>query len=336
MERELESVVGRPAVVNQKPSIFGSENHHGLFVPSARQNGVYGHLRTHRQVQPLKPSAHLPAGFVHAVHGSLPRGFHQLVIGRLSPTRHPRQCPVQPSATDLQPVSIGQDLSRVPQRQPHLLVQDRRQSQRLRSQLRIADSHRIRCLQAMASLHTPLTLAAAAHRDIESAYYGSPYNLFLILCLAAFLLDATAAMRTALWQWDGYPFIHSRRDGAARLSAIAPARLASWTLRVAFWRTARMRCRLALAGAQRRFQFLAQALHFLLEPFNLTSLLLNALLGPVQLFPRGEFEDLRLPLLLASAGCAHSPYRSRIRGFCPAKSFSALNSEASQAGKQIL
>ena len=33
---------------------------------------------------------------------------------------------------------------------------------------------------------TPLTLAVAAHRDIEPAHYGSPYNLFLILCLGSF------------------------------------------------------------------------------------------------------------------------------------------------------
>src|ERR1700686_3791120 len=47
MERELESVVGRPAVVNQKPSIFGSENHPSRFVPWACPNGVYVPLRPH-------------------------------------------------------------------------------------------------------------------------------------------------------------------------------------------------------------------------------------------------------------------------------------------------
>ena len=116
MEREPESVVGHPAVVNQKSIILGAQNHDRLLVSAARQNGVYGHLRAHRHVQPLEPSAHLPAGFVHAVHRSLPRDFQQSVIGGLRAARHPRQCPIQPSTTNLQPESIEQDLSRMPQR----------------------------------------------------------------------------------------------------------------------------------------------------------------------------------------------------------------------------
>jgi len=50
---------------------------------------------------------------------------------------------------------IGQDLSRVPQRQPHLLVANRRQSQRLRPQLHAAHSHRIGGLQSVTSLDPP-------------------------------------------------------------------------------------------------------------------------------------------------------------------------------------
>ena len=67
----------------------------------------------------------------------------------------------------------------------------------------------------MASLHPPLTLVAPAHSDIETSHYGSPDNLFLILCFAAFRFHAAAAMRAALWQWNRDSFIHARRDGAA-------------------------------------------------------------------------------------------------------------------------
>src|SRR5215472_2395419 len=59
MEREGESIIGRPAVVDQKAVIFGPQNQHGLFVSSAGQNGIYGHLSAHRHVQPLEPPAHL-------------------------------------------------------------------------------------------------------------------------------------------------------------------------------------------------------------------------------------------------------------------------------------
>jgi len=76
------------------------------------------------------------------------------------------------------------------QRQSHLFVDNGCQGQRLRPYLHIAHSHRIRGLQRMASLHSPLALEAAAHSDIETAHYGSPDNLFLILCFAAFPLHA--------------------------------------------------------------------------------------------------------------------------------------------------
>src|SRR5436190_17775275 len=106
----------------------------------------------------------------------------------------------------------------------------------------------------MASLHPPPAAAAAAHIDIETAHDGPPDNLFLILCFAAFPLHAAAAMRTALGQGNLDPFIHPPWDRAARLSAIASARLAARAIRVAFGCAPRMRRGLALAGAQRGFQ----------------------------------------------------------------------------------
>ena len=117
----------------------------------------------------------------------------------------------------------------------------------------------------MASLHPPLAIAAATHSDIETAHDGPPDNLFLILGFAAFRLHAAAAMRAALRQGNRDSFIHARRDGTARLPAIAAARFAAWALRVGFWVAARMRCGLTLAGTQRRFQFPAQPLRFLFQ-----------------------------------------------------------------------
>src|SRR5579885_2517960 len=112
MESELEAVIRCPAVMSQKPIVFGPQNRYRLLVPSSRQNGVYGRLRAHRHVQPVQPPAHLPAGFIHAVDRSLPCGFHQPVIGRLCPARHPRQRPVQPSAADLLSYGFGLEASR--------------------------------------------------------------------------------------------------------------------------------------------------------------------------------------------------------------------------------
>src|SRR5262245_60796242 len=68
----------------------------------------------------------------------------------------------------------------------------------------------------MASLYPPPALAAAAHRNIETAHHGPPDDLFMILCFAACQLHAASAMRTALRQWDRDPFIHAFRDSAAR------------------------------------------------------------------------------------------------------------------------
>src|SRR5256885_2690989 len=50
MERELKSIIGRPAVVNQKSIILGTQNRYRLLISSYRQNSVYGHLRAHRDV----------------------------------------------------------------------------------------------------------------------------------------------------------------------------------------------------------------------------------------------------------------------------------------------
>src|ERR1700686_556502 len=110
----------------------------------------------------------------------------------------------------------------------------------------------------MASLHSPPALAAVAHSDIETAYYGPPDNIFLILRFAAFRLHAAPAMRATLWQWNRDLFIHARWDGTARLPAVAAARFASRPPRVGFGVAPRMWRRLALAGTQRCFQFPAQ------------------------------------------------------------------------------
>src|SRR5262245_58988542 len=134
----------------------------------------------------------------------------------------------------------------MPQRQSHLFVENSCQGQRLWAQLHTADSHRIRGLQRMASLHSPLALAATAHRDIETAHDGPADNFFLILGFAAFPLHAAATMRAALRQWNGDPFIHARRDGAARLPAVAATGFAAWLLRVVFWVAPRVRGSLTL------------------------------------------------------------------------------------------
>jgi hypothetical protein len=178
----------------------------------------------------------------------------------------------------------------------------------------------------MASLHLPPALAAAAHSDIETAYYGSPDNLFLILCCAAFRLHAATAMRAALRQWNRDPFIHPRRNGAARLSAIAPARLAPWPLRVDFRIAARMWRRLTLAGTQRCFQFPAQPFGFLLEalgfplkPIILPPELLVLLLRPFQLSPGDKVDGFSWFVTRRPPNWSHPPYGSRKGGFCPAK-----------------
>ena len=99
------------------------------------------------------------------------------VDSRSCSSRHPRQRPVQPAAADLQPKAIGQDLPRVSQRQPHLLVQDGRQGQRLRPQPHVADSHRIRSLQPMASLHPPAGNCGSGPQRYRNGALRSAGNL---------------------------------------------------------------------------------------------------------------------------------------------------------------
>ena len=71
----------------------------------------------------------------------------------------------------------------------------------------------------MASLYAALAIAATTHGD--RTHHGPSHNLFLILRFAAFRLHAAAAMRTVIRQGNLDAFIHTRRDGAACLSATA-------------------------------------------------------------------------------------------------------------------
>ena len=86
----------------------------------------------------------------------------------------------------------------------------------------------------MASLHLSPAIVAATHRNIETAHYGPPHDLFLILGLAAFRFYAATAMRAALGQGNRDSFIHPRRNGTARPSAIAAPRLTPWPLWIPF------------------------------------------------------------------------------------------------------
>ncbi len=90
----------------------------------------------------------------------------------------------------------------MPQRQTHLLVENRRQRQRLGPQLdrAHAHAHRIGSLQPMPPLHPAATTAAAAHGDVKAAHHSPPYNLFLILRFAGLKLDPVSAMGTLLRQ----------------------------------------------------------------------------------------------------------------------------------------
>jgi len=168
----------------------------------------------------------------------------------------------------------------------------------------------------MAPLHAPVAIAAVAYGDIETAHDGTPDDLFLILCLAAFQLHPAATMRAAFRQWNGDPFIYALRDGAARLPAVVATRFAAWALRIGFRFAPRMRRGLALTGAQSGFQFstqplrlLFQALVLFLEPFTLLAQFLVLLLCPIQLPLRDELDALRWLVRRGLADWSHPTLR---------------------------
>src|SRR6266849_9400546 len=153
----------------------------------------------------------------------------------------------------------------------------------------------------MASLHSPLAVAAVAHGDIETAHHGPADNLFLILGFAAFPLHAATAMRAVLRQRNRDLFIHPRWGGAACLPTVVAARFPARPLGIGFWVTPRMRRRLTLAGAQRGFQFPPEAFGFLLQPLRFTLepvvLFVQALifpLGPIQIALGDKVDGFRL------------------------------------------
>jgi hypothetical protein len=121
----------------------------------------------------------------------------------------------------------------------------------------------------MAPLDAPVANAAVTYSDIETAHDGTPDDLFLILCFVAFRLHPAAKMRAALRRWNGYPFVHTPRNGAAPPLAIAATGFAAWALRIGYWCAARMRGGLTSAGAQRGFQFPPQPLRLLFQALDL-------------------------------------------------------------------
>ena len=82
----------------------------------------------------------------------------------------------------------------------------------------------------MAPLNAPVAMAAVAYGDIETAHDGTPDDLFLILCFAAFRLHAASTLRAAFRQWNGDPFIYALRDRPACLPAVVPTGLAARAL----------------------------------------------------------------------------------------------------------
>src|SRR5439155_16302459 len=128
-------------------------------------------------------------------------------------------------------------------------------------------------------------------------------------CFAFLRFHAAAAMRAALWQWNHDSFIHSRRDGTARLPPIAAARFAAWPLWVGFWCAARMRRGLTLAGTQRCFQFPAQTFGFLFQSLDLFAQPLVFLLRSIQLSFRNKLDALRLLVCGGPANWSHPTLR---------------------------
>ena len=104
-------------------------------------------------------------------------------------------------------------------------------------------------------------------------------------------------MRALLRQWNGDPFVHAPRDGAARAPAVSVTGFAAWTPRIVLWCAARMWGGLTSAGSQRGFQFPAQPLRLLfqpldlfLEPFTLLPQPLVLLLRTIQLPLRNKLD----------------------------------------------
>ena len=142
-------------------------------------------------------------------------------------------------------------------------------------------------------------------------------------------------MRAVRWQCNRDPFIDARRDGAACLSAVAAARFAARPLWGSFWCAARMRSGLPLAGAQRCFQFPAQAFGFLFQALDLFAQPLVFLLRSIELLFRNKFNALRWLVCGEPTNGFHPTLRYAKPHLLSSKIFERPISEPHQAGKQI-
>jgi len=173
-------------------------------------------------------------------------------------TRDAQAEPIPQQRGDL---AVGQDAP---------FIEQHRERDRLRTQLRGGRPERVRCLQGMPPLHAPATLRALADVDVKRPDERALHReLFLILRGDPGLAHGAVTIRTLRRQRGVIGLVKTRWRRSMGVTPVGGPRPAAGPPRLGYARPARERRRLTGAGTPGRLELLFQFLVFAPQPLPL-------------------------------------------------------------------
>lgn len=281
-----------PAVALQDAGEVGAEHGGRLRKAAPVLNRVDGRVWRHEGPQPLQVAADLPACFIGGHDGTAADPGAQRVVGRLRLPRRAVDGVHEAAAGHGQPETIPKQVGDLPEGEAELFVQDDREGHGVRAELHSRGAQRVRGLERMATLYTPMALRAFTDLDVKLAHDRALHReVFLILRDDATQAHPPVAVRTVRRQWRVMRDVDPGRRRPMGAATVGTARLAAWPVRIGFRQAPRERRGLSVGAAARGFELFLQplvlapqtiafdfrALQILAEPLDLPRLIVDDL-----------------------------------------------------------
>jgi hypothetical protein len=266
IDRAREAAIRRPAVADQDAGEVGAQNGGGFLKAAAALNRIDGRVRRHERPQPVQVTADPPSRLVGRDDRTAPDRLTQSGVGRRRLARRPMQRMDQAAGRDVQAEALAEERRDLPQGQAELRMQDRREGDGLRAELRGGGAERIRRLQRMAALDAAMTCRTVANRDRERPDdRPNDREIFLVLDSLVRVDQPAAAVGARGGQRRVISLVDVSRDAAMRLAAIGATGLAARPTRRAARVTARERRGLPKRRAPRQIEVIFEPLDLLAQ-----------------------------------------------------------------------
>ena len=180
--------------------------------------------------------------------------------------RHPLDGTANPTPAHRQSKAVFQNGSGIGMRQSQRFVHQHTQCHSLRTHLYRSRSQGIGSLQWVAALYPLTAPLTPADRNVEAPYLRATYNLFLVLRFHSLHRQRSAAFRTLCRSVHMDLLVYVVGDRSLIMAAMRSPGFAARRSGITLGLAARERSGLALGGALRRFQLLAQPFHLVFQP----------------------------------------------------------------------